>query len=198
MGYSRAGFEVVGVDIKSQPRYPFECYRGDALSIFDWLPKFRWLNEFDAIHASPPCQAFTEAQRIRGRAHLDLLTPTRLMLKASGAPWVIENVPGAPMRADALLCGAMFDLGVYRHRLFETNFRLPFLLHNHGKKQAKMGRTPAAGEVMQVVGHFSGVAAAREAMGINWMTREELSQAIPPAYTEWIGAQLMAHLERAV
>jgi DNA (cytosine-5)-methyltransferase 1 len=179
-GYQRAGFYVAGVD---------EFYQADALE----FP----LEGFDAIHASPPCQAYTNAQRIQGRKHPELLEPIRRRLRATGQPYVIENVPGAPLVDPELLCGAMFDLGVYRHRLFETSFALPFMLHAHGKRQTKMGRRPKDGDVIQVVGHFSDVTAGRRAMGIDWMTRDELKEAIPPAYTEWIGRHLMAAIEQA-
>jgi DNA (cytosine-5)-methyltransferase 1 len=188
MGYSRAGFEVVGVDIKPQPHYPFEFHQADALDV---LKDSGLSEDFDAIHASPPCQAYTNAQRIRGREHPDLIGPVRELLHAIGLSYVIENVPGAPLRDPTLLCGAMFSLGVYRHRLFETSFPLPFSIHAHGQRQAKMGRRSGPDEVIQVVGHFADVGTARRAMGIDWMTRDELAQAIPPAYTEWIGRQLI-------
>lgn len=190
MGYHRAGFEVFGVDIDPQPRYPFEFVQGDALKLL--LERH---SEFDAFHASPPCQAFTNAQKIRGNTHPDFLAATRAAFELIGKPWVIENVPGAPMRADALLCGAMFSLRTYRHRLFESNVPLRAPDHpEHEVRSTKMGRAPRPGEFMHVVGNFSGVTHARAAMGIEWMTRDELREAIPPAYTEHIGRQLMAHL----
>lgn len=206
MGYHRAGFEVVGVDINPQPNYPFEFYQGDALKYL--LEHF---NEFDAYHASPPCQAFTNAQRIMHREHPDYITATRAafgLMQTVGCrncqqrwayhrPWVIENVEGAPLRPDLVLCGAMFGLGTYRHRVFESSHRMPPLDHpEHMHRLAKMGRRPEPGEFMHVVGHFSGVNEARAAMGINWMTRDELSESIPPAYTEYIGQQLMAYLSK--
>jgi DNA (cytosine-5)-methyltransferase 1 len=193
MGYSRAGFEVVGVDIKPQPRYPFEFHQADAMT----FP----LDGFDAIHASPPCQRFSKAQRLQGNEHPDLITPIRERLMASGLPWAIENVEDArwAMREPlTLLCGAAFaGLQVYRHRLFETSHPMPLVLHaGHGVRLTKLGHRPVDGEFMHVVGHFSGVARGRAAMGIDWpMTQDEVREAIPPAYTEWIGRQLMAHLQ---
>ncbi|SDY71715.1 DNA (cytosine-5)-methyltransferase 1 [Saccharopolyspora shandongensis] len=189
MGYHRAGFDVVGVDIAPQPRYPFEFHQADAL---EFLAAHG--HEFDAIHASPPCQAFTNAQRIRGNDHPDLIAPTRDLLIATGRPWVIENVEGAPLHNPVMLCGAMFpQLKVYRHRLFETNFPLSAPAHpEHVARLTKMGRPPRPGEFMHVVGNFSGVQAARDAMGIDWMTRDTLREAIPPVFTEYIGAALLA------
>lgn len=187
-GYSLAGFEVVGVDIHHQPRFPFEFHQADALT----FP----LDGFDAIHASPPCQAFTNAQKIRGYNHPELIAPIRRRLLATGLPFVIENVDGAPLLDPFVLCGAMFpELRVYRHRLFESNVLITAPKHPaHKAKLTKMGRPPIEGEFMHVVGNFSGVQAARRAMGIDWMTREELREAIPPAYTAYIGSFLRAHL----
>ncbi len=182
VGYHRAGFDVVGVDIKPQPRYPFAFVEGDAIAYLHDAD----LSSFDAIHASPPCQAFTNARVIHKRKHPDLLGPTRDLLQKTGLPWVIENVPGAPMRADALLCGSMFgQRKLIRHRCFEFNEPRAFLLPpcDHAK------------ETISVFGHgghvYHGVAEWREIMGIDWMTRDELAQAIPPAYTKWIGRRIM-------
>lgn len=152
------------------------------------------LGPFDAVHASPPCQAFSAARTRWGRVHPDLLTPIRCMLVALGMPYVIENVPGAPMRADVVLCGTMFGLDVRRHRLFEANFPISPLapatcdhsrrcltLTGHGGSRSNGSRWPrwTADE-------------GRVVMDVPWMTRDELTQAVPPAYTEWIGRQLMA------
>jgi DNA (cytosine-5)-methyltransferase 1 len=190
-GYARAGFDVIGVDIVDQPRYPGMFLKYDALE----FP----IHGFSAVHASPPCQAYTNAQRLRGIRHPEYIEPIRKKLIASGLPYVIENVPGAPLINPVMLCGAMFiGLNVYRHRLFETNWHLEQPEHpEHREPQTKMGRPPVPGERMQVVGNFSGVAAAREAMGIDWMTRNELSESIPPAYTQWVGERLMAHMALA-
>lgn len=188
MGYHRAGFEVVGVDIAPQPHYPFEFVQGDAL---EYLAEHG--HEFDAIHASPPCQAFTRAQKIMGNTHPDLVEPTRDALVRLGRPWIIENVEGSPLRDPVMLCGTMFSgLRVYRHRLFESNVLLSAPEHGaHVAPLRKMGRPPQAGDFMHVVGNFSGVDYARDAMGIDWMVRDELREAIPPAFTEHLGRQLM-------
>jgi DNA (cytosine-5)-methyltransferase 1 len=190
MGYVRAGFEVVGVDVVPQPRYPFEFFCADALEV----P----LEGFDAVHASPPCQAFTLAQRIQDNEHPNLIAPIRKRLLGAGVPYVIENVPGAPLIDPVLLEGQMFlGLRTRRPRLFEANWPLsvPLLRPPVPAPHAKMGRPPKPHEWMYVVGCFSDVNAGRLAMGIDWMTRDELKEAIPPAYTEFIGKQLMAHLQ---
>ncbi len=195
MGYYRAGFDVTGVDNRPQPHYPFEFFQADA---FAFLAN-RWasLHGIDAIHASPPCQAYTKARKLQGNHHPDLVGPTRELLEATGLPWVIENVPGSPLRDPVVLEGQMFEgLRTQRKRWFETNWPLevPFLRSPRPAPQAKMGRPVRDGEWLQVVGHFSDVPAGREAMGIDWMTQRELAEAIPPAYTELIGEQLMQHL----
>jgi DNA (cytosine-5)-methyltransferase 1 len=196
MGYHRAGFDVVGVDNRPQPRYPFEFHQADALDYLERVIAYGGWG-FDAIHASPPCQAFTAARVIHGNKHPDLLTPTRELLEVTGLPWVIENVPGAPMRADVTLCGSHFNLRsengrLIRHRWFEFGF--PYFEMQH----------PCSGHdgnVVSVFGHgghvYHGVDDWREVMGIDWMTRDELAQAIPPAFTEHIGRQLIDALERA-
>ena len=206
MGYHRAGFEVVGVDIKPQPRYPFEFRQMDALDAL-WLVRHddgthRW-SRFDVIHASPPCQAFTRAQNARQQAHLhpDLLTPTRELLEATGLPWVIENVPGAPMRADLILCGTNFGLEasgfeVRRHRWFESNVELGLAMPCSHRLPAMpvFGHNPNA-DFYKRYGHGITIDAKQRAMGIDWMARQELSESIPPAFTELIGHQLMSHLK---
>lgn len=200
-GYSRAGFTVItGVDILPQPHYPFQFLQDDALEVLADLvvngPGASDLG-FDAIHASPPCQAYTKARKLQGNTHPDLVGPTRELLEKAGVPWVIENVVGAPLNDPVTLCGTMFGLKTYRHRLFETNWELTPPAHpEHVAKQTKMGRPPVEGEFMQVVGHYSGAQAAREAMGIDWMNQREMAEAIPPAYTEFIGAQLIREAER--
>lgn len=190
MGYHRAGFDVIGIDIDPQPRYPFVFYQRDAI---EFLEKYWPL--FDAVHASPPCQAFTNAQKIQQNEHPDLIEPIRAILERIGLPYVIENVPGAPLNNPVELCGAMFGLGTYRHRIFETNWELTAPEHpKHVARTTKMGRKPVDGEMMHVVGNFSGVEKAKKAMGIDWMTRDGLRESIPPAYTEYIGQQLMAQV----
>jgi len=191
MGYHKAGFDVVGVDIKPQSSYPFKILIGDALKI---VKERR--DEFDAFHASPPCQAFTRTRKLQGNTHVDLIGVTREALKATGKPYVIENVPGAPLHNPVVLCGLMFGLNFYRHRLFETNIVLSAVQHPpHTAPLAKMGRPPKEHEVLQFVGHFSGVERGRREMQTPWMSQYGMSQAIPPAYTEWIGRQLINALD---
>ncbi len=203
MGYARAGFDVVGVDVKPQPNYPFEFIKDDALERLHWWVagsgSTYWLKDFSAIHASPPCQAYTKARKLQGNEHPDLVGPTRDLLDLTGLPYVIENVGGAPLRDPVVLEGQMFDgLRTIRPRYFETNWPLDVpLLRLSRPAQTKMGRPPNGDEWMQVVGHFSDVPAGRAAMGIDWMTQHELAQAIPPAYCEFIGEQLMEHLQAA-
>ena len=212
MGYRHAGFDVVGVDIAPQPRYLFPFFQGDVLEVLKALlagESLRFaggigtyaLGDFDALHASPPCQRRTKAQKIQKREHPALIAPTRFFLEMTGLPYVIENVvPDESSRDDPLidpvmLCGAMFGLETYRHRLFESNFPLTVPEHpEHVARTAKMGRPPQPGEFMHVVGNFSGVEHGREVMGMPWASRDGLREAIPPVYTEWVGAQLMAEL----
>jgi len=205
MGYHRAGFEVVGVDINPQPHYPFEFHRADAMEYLDNLLELfgdgtETVWPWDVIHASPPCQAYSLAQRLQDNEHPDLVATVRQMLKSTGLPYVIENVVGAPLLDPVLLCGSSFpELSVYRHRLFESSVMMPLFPHlGHGVKLTKLGHPPVDGEFMHVVGHVSGVVKARAAMGIDWyVTQSEVAEAIPPAYTEWIGRQLIAAMERA-
>ncbi len=255
MGLRRAGFEVVGFDLSPQPRYPFEFHQQDALTVD--------LSGFDAVWASPPCQAYSIMHNLpwlRGREYPELILPVREMLDALGKPYIIENVMGARHGAKGLakrgleahgmqagwLCGGMFGLPFYRHRLFESNWfwmqpghpkhaqrvrstqsragrardfvyetgldrRLPdgsrqsiavgAGLQNHPNpvksawRETHDGATPRNGNGAQKagvgVGHAKGWHLAAEAMGIDWMKREELTQAIPPAYSEYLGTRLL-------
>ncbi len=191
-GLQLAGFHVTGVDIKPQPRYCGDAFhQADALT----FP----LDGFDFIWASPPCQEYSESTRAwksSGREYPDLIASVRARLKESGKPYCIENVESAPLEDPILLCGPMFGLRVYRHRIFESNFYIGKMIHPpHLNHQAKMGRPPKGSEFVQPVGHFSGVQQAREAMDIDWMGQSELAQAIPPAYAEFIGrAVLTSHI----
>jgi len=187
MGYYRAGFEVEGVDIKPQPHYPFKFYQADALE----FP----LEGFDAYHASPPCQDFIPTiPKKHGTAYF--LDDIRRRFMVLDKPWVIENIPGAPLRADFRLCGCMFNLPrLKRERWFETSwehFELrpacqhlehPISVTGHGIPSANYYRDKIRG------GDF--IILARKAMDIDWMNRGELSEAIPPAYTEYIGKYLL-------
>jgi len=187
VGYHRAGFDVVGVDSKPMPRYPFESIQADAL---EYLAEHG--REFDAIHASPPCQQYSVTKSIWGKEYADLIPATRELLHATGKPWVIENVQPAPL-GGIVLCGMMFGLKVYRHRRFESS-ELLFAPHHprHKERAVAVGHKANDGQFMTVAGHISSIAVARKAMGIDWMTRAELVQAIPPAYTEYVGKQLLA------
>jgi DNA (cytosine-5)-methyltransferase 1 len=200
MGYSRAGFDVVGVDIDPQPRFPFEFIQADALTL-----DMNFIRSFDAIHASPPCQSYSDLAKRNGNAHEwpRLVEPVREMLIGSGLPWVIENVEGAPLINPIVLCGTMFKgLRVLRHRLFESNFTLVApphgkhpICHTFDKRKGQYGKTNEMTDFVSVNGGGNcTVMAARDAMGIDWMTKNELNEAIPPAYTECIGKQLMKHI----
>jgi DNA (cytosine-5)-methyltransferase 1 len=199
MGYHLAGFEVVGVDIEPQPHYPFEFHQADALT----YP----LDGFDAVHASPPCQAYSRARVLHHRSHSRLIEPTRAKLTTWGGLWVIENVEGAPLVNPVTLCGTTFGLRVAcrdgvkrelrRHRLFESSMPLTNAGgcdHRHPAVSV-FGGGERVNRRPECRAAYSGTAAERRAvMGIDWMVRDELSQAIPPAYTRFIGVQLMAHL----
>jgi DNA (cytosine-5)-methyltransferase 1 len=228
-GYQRAGFYVVGVDIEPQPNYcGDEFYRQDALRVLSGKKDYpegggmvdpdvmdiwyqEWcrldLSRFDAIHASPPCQAHSTLSRMwNARAdHPTLIEPVRELLEATGLPYVIENVVGAPLRNAVQLCGSSLGLPLLqRHRLFETNFPMmaPPCAHNQGEKRfpaldAEGRRKGGRSSIVGVYGHGGDKRADLwpEAMGIDWMTRHELTQAIPPAYTEFIGHYLLNAVE---
>lgn len=207
MGYHRAGFDVVGVDARPQPRYPFTFVQADALG---WLSQRLIAYRYDGcgfpysvIHASPPCQRYTRLSAIHGKSqHPDLLARTREALQwareETGCHWAIENVCGAPMSPFAVtLCGLMFGLRVVRHRLFESSLLLfapPHPPHGRGGRFTQRRGVYDRGErgLVTVAGNNFCPAVAREAMGIDWMTGRELSQAIPPAFTEFVGRQLAA------
>lgn len=200
MGYSQAGFDVIGVDIAPQPRFPFEFIQADALAL-----DMKFIKSFDAIHASPPCQSYSDLAKRNRNAHEwpRLIDPVREMLIKSGKPYVIENVEGAPLLNPVILCGTMFKgLRVLRHRLFEANFHIiapPHgkhpLCHTLDKRKSHYGKTNDMVDFVSVNGGGNcSVAAARDAMGIDWMTKDEINEAIPPAYTELIGKQLMMHI----
>lgn len=188
MGYHRAGFdEIIGVDNRPMPHYPFTFVLGDALEY-----SREHGTEFDAIHASPPCQKYGKTKHLAGN-HPQLIEKVRDVL--TGKPYVIENVPGAPLINPIMLTAAMFGMNILRDRLFECTFPVPLMLSPTTQRPVKMGRPVTSGDILQPVGHFSNVPYAREQMGIDWMTQAELAQAIPPAYTEYIGKYLMSAVE---
>jgi DNA (cytosine-5)-methyltransferase 1 len=202
-GYQRAGFEVVGVDIKPQPHYCGDAFiLGDALGVMatllsggyvvDTNGRKWYLSDFDAFGASPPCQGYSNTQKLTGNKHPLLIEPMRNLLQATGKPYIIENVPGAPLRNPTIIVGSMFGLRTMRPRLFETSFDMPFVLAPPpSARTAKMGRKPKPGEYVHVVGHVTDTEYCRTAMGITWMNSKELAEAIPPAYTEYIGRHLI-------
>jgi DNA (cytosine-5)-methyltransferase 1 len=207
VGYYRAGFEVVGVDNKPQKHYPFEFHQADAMS----YP----LSGFAAIHASPPCQGYSRLRHLpwlKGRKWPLLIDPVRKMLKESGAAWIIENVEDAPL-AGVILCGQMFGLPVYRHRKFESSFFIFTPEHQqhrfvigkgrmiNDRRKGTLNASSSRGAwgtkqpIVTVAGGQFKKADGERALGIDWMNKDELAQAIPPAYTEWIGQQLIGALK---
>jgi DNA (cytosine-5)-methyltransferase 1 len=242
-GFQRAGFKVLGVDHKKQKRYCGEKFiQGDALAFLASAIESGFVEQFVFVHASPPCQGYSRMRHLpwlKGKKYPMLIPQTRELLQLSGKPYTMENVEGAPLEDLPLygshairLCGTMFGLKLYRHRLFESN--VPLTEPQHRRHQVAIGgamlnsrQQPtadgwvslpakakrkcsfsaiAAGAtnfnglrdsgngVFTVAGHFSGIAAAKAAMGIDWMTRDELGQAIPPAFAEYIARQLRARL----
>jgi len=194
-GYHAAGFDVIGVDISDQPDYPFPFQRADALTVD--------LAGVDAVHASPPCQLFSCATPTGRRAdHPDLVAPIRARLtEAASAPngprvWVMENVPGAPLADPVTICGDSLRLGVRRHRLFESNVALVGTPCWHDRPAPAIAVYGGYGQRSSDQ-TSPGTEAARTAMGIDWMPWPALTQAIPPAYTHWLGVQLLAHLRDA-
>jgi DNA (cytosine-5)-methyltransferase 1 len=207
-GYWLAGFDVVGVDHRPQPRYPFEFVQADVLEFL----AAGGAEGFDVVHASPPCQLFTSLRALSlasgsMKPHLNLIPPTRAALRAWGGPYVIENVPGAPLEEPVRICGSSLGLDLRRHRLFESNVALMTPPCAHGwqtpRFEVRLGmpnsrsdgkdRKSALSAVVSVVGNSVIAAEARRAMGMPWATRDGCSQAIPPAYTQLLGGQL-AHV----
>jgi len=204
MGYHTAGFEVVGVDIKKQKRYPFEFIHADALEI---LADRDFLKQFDVIAASPPCQTHSSTKHLRNaQGHtttkLDLIPETREALDAWGGAYIIENVPGAPLINPIVLCGSSFGLKVRRHRQFESNVKLLGSICDHKKQGRPVGVYGAMKDNPKGIDRTTGkmvyggrtatsIEEAREAMGIDWMLWGDLVEAIPPAYTHYLGKQLL-------
>lgn len=201
MGYHQAGYEVVGVDIEPQPNYPFEHHVSDAVEFIR-----RHGAEFDLIHASPPCQQFSTITPDQTK-HPDLIGKTREALTATGRPWVMENVPKAPIRKDLMLCGEMFGIRVIRHRKFELSDPLMVPQPTHLKHR---GRATGSGRRYRgdynIPGYYASVYGTgggkgtveewQQAMQIHWTdVKRELAEAIPPAYTKYIGQHAAAYLE---
>ncbi|MFE2584934.1 DNA cytosine methyltransferase [Streptomyces sp. NPDC059378] len=178
MGYYLAGFDVVGVDNRPQPNYPFTFHLADGLEFYAAHG-----HTFDLVHGSWPCERYATVTRWRGNPddHPDLIGPGRHVMEATGRPWVIENVPEAPLRPDYLVCGTQFGLKVRRHRVFETSWGgggdlVPPCWHHRGL----------------LAFEHKGERAYADAMGCTWMTNLEARKAVPPAYTHWIANQYLA------
>jgi DNA (cytosine-5)-methyltransferase 1 len=206
-GYELAGFQVLGVDVEPQPDYPGLFLQADALEVLALLvtgralPTGHVLGDFAAVHSSPPCQRHSKMtkQHARQLEHPDLLDPTRALLERTGLPWVIENVPGAPLRDPLVLCGSQFGLGAWfegewrqlrRHRLFESNVTLlaPGPCRHSGQTIGVYGNPGGSSRRDSI--RFPGAEQWREAMGIDWTSAKNVAQAIPPAYSRWLGRQL--------
>lgn len=207
VGYHRAGFDVTGVDVIDHPDYPYELIVADALEV---LADTAFLAAFDVIHASPPCPRYSSITGVTGyrERHPDLIPPVQVALRSWGGVWVIENVPGAPLSGAVVICGPAMGLpNIKRHRLFSSNEfllspgcacdgRSPFGIYgDHGDKNPARPHPDG----YRRAGKARDVAHAQLIMGIDWMTRwDDLADALPPAYTEYIGAQLLDHVRTAV
>ena len=193
MGYHLAGFEVVGVDIKKQKRYPFEFIQADALEV---MADKDFMSQFDVIAASPPCQTHSITQHLRNAqgkstSKVDLIPQTRQALQELGKPYIIENVPGAPLINPVVLCGSAFGLKVRRHRHFESNVELVGSICNHKAQGRPVGVYGSMKDEIPKGGKTaSTIEEARKAMGIDWMIWGELVEALPPIYTQFLGKQI--------
>lgn len=205
MGYHKAGFEILGIDNIAQPHFPFDMFLVDALEFMDILLESEVLHKIDAIHASPPCQAYSQLKGLDKyeTERPKLIDIVRKLCQQTGKPYIIENVTGAkhelvnPIR----LCGQYFGLSVRRHRLFECSFPIeqpdckpfhkPLPIGVYGQHPEKIMRKPGGGGY---INRAHTLEMGQEAMGINWMNWQELTQAIPPVYTEYIGKQLLEWL----
>ena len=192
-GYAAAGFEVTGIDLKHGKRYPYTYIKGDVLQ---YLKDFDFLQSFDVIHASPPCQTHSITQHLRNAqgkttSKVDLIPQTRAALIASGKPYIIENVPGSPLVNPIQLCGSAFNLKVRRHRLFESNMSLKGSICNHKAQGRPVGVYGSLKDEIPKGGKTAiSIDEARVAMGISWAIWTELVEAIPPAYTKYLGLQI--------
>jgi DNA (cytosine-5)-methyltransferase 1 len=193
VGYHQAGFEVYGVDLKHGKRYPYTYLRADVLDV---LRNEEYINQFDVIHASPPCQTHSITQHLRNAqgkttSKLDLIPETRAALIASNKPYIIENVPGSPLINPIQLCGSSFGLKVRRHRLFESNLPLVGSACNHKLQGRPIGVYGSLNDEIPKGGKTaSTIDEARAAMDMPWAIWTELVEAIPPAYTKYLGSQV--------
>jgi DNA (cytosine-5)-methyltransferase 1 len=193
VGYHQAGFDVFGVDLKHGKRYPYTYLRADVLDV---LRDEEYLQQFDVIHASPPCQTHSITKHLRNAqgkstSKVDLIPETRAALIASGKPYIIENVMGSPLIDPIMLCGSAFGLKVRRHRIFESNMPLKGTVCNHKEQGRPIGvygslrdEIPKGGKTAESIDE------ARQAMGMPWAIWSELVEAIPPAYTKYLGEQI--------
>lgn len=228
MGYHRAGFDVYGVDLDPQPNYPFAFRQDSALTVLEDLlagEKLAFvhpdgtveelgLTDFALVHASPPCQAFSATKALHTNTHPDLIVPTRVLLRATGLPFIMENVVGAPLEDPLLLCGTEFrlrardvdgvELKLVRHRLFETNLPLKRrgkCDHDRSVLTASVygaggGWTPEHRDsAKRRGGYVPHTDVCRQLLGVDWTSKHELSQVVPPAFTEHLGAQVLEHLK---
>ena len=201
MGYSRAGFDVTGVDLKHGKRYPFKYIRANVLEI---LADIEFLNGFDVIHASPPCQTHSITKNLRiaqgkSTSKIDLIPETRAGLIKSAKPFIIENVMGSPLIDPIMLCGSAFGLKVRRHRIFESNIKLTGSVCDHKNQGRPVGvygslndEIPNGGKTAKTITE------AREVMGIEWGIWTELVEAIPPIFTQYLGRQAINELQHTV
>ena len=194
-GYAAAGFDVTGIDLKHGKRYPYTYIRGNVLG---YLQDLDFLRSFDVIHASPPCQTYSITQHLRNAqgkttSKVDLIPQTRQALIASGKPYIIENVPGSPLIDPVQLCGSSFNIKVRRHRLFESNVALNGSICNHKRQGRPIGVYGSLNDQIPNGGKTAAnIVEARQAMGIEWAIWSELVEAIPPVYTEYLGAQIVS------
>jgi DNA (cytosine-5)-methyltransferase 1 len=199
VGYHRAGFTVVGVDIARQDHYPFTYIETDALDVLRLENWAELVENHDVIHASPPCQTYS-AYRRRGNGvggnYPDLIAEVRDLLQATDKPYLIENIPSAPLRNPVVVCGSSFGLDLQRHRLFESNLPLVAPPCNHDWQTPRFPQATNRANLRRTVevGAYRCHRYAPSAMGIDWMTGPELTEAIPPAYTEFLGRQVYAWL----
>lgn len=194
VGYHQAGFEVHGVDLKHGKRYPFTYLRADVLDV---LRDEEYINQFDVIHASPPCQTHSITKHLRNAqgkstSKIDLIPETRAALIASGKPYIIENVPGSPLINPIQLCGSSFGLKVRRHRLFESNMPLVGSKCDHKAQGRPIGVYGSLNDEIPKGGKTaSTIDEARKAMDMDWAIWTELVEAIPPAFTKYLGGQIV-------